>query len=83
MLYQIVRKFPDDILFEQEGPFISLYIPTNRHAPENKQDPIVYKNLLKNDRGLACTCICFKRCERKHERLTPDRGRYGIMEQHA
>ena len=47
MMYQIVNKFPDDILFEQEGPFISLYQPTNRHAPENKQDPIVYKNLLK------------------------------------
>ncbi len=26
---------------------ISLYIPTNRHSPENKQDPIVYRNLLK------------------------------------
>ena len=47
MTYQIVKKFPDDILFEQEGPFISLYLPTNRHSPENKQDPIVYKNLLK------------------------------------
>ena len=47
MMYQIVNKFPDDILFEQEGPFISLYQPTNRHAPENKQDPIVYRNLLK------------------------------------
>ena len=47
MRYQIVREFPNDILYEQEGPFISLYLPTNRHAPENKQDPILYKNLLK------------------------------------
>jgi len=47
MNYQIVSKFPNDILFEQEGPFISLYLPTHRHAPENKQDTIVFKNLLK------------------------------------
>ena len=52
MLYQIVRKFPDNILFEQKGPFISLYLPTNRHAPENRQDPIVYKNLLKTIEAL-------------------------------
>lgn len=47
MEYQIASNFPNDILFEQEGPFISLYLPTHRHAPENKQDPIVFKNLLK------------------------------------
>ena len=47
MDYQIVSNFPNDILFEQEGPFISLYLPTYRHAPENKQDHIVFKNLLK------------------------------------
>lgn len=47
MDYQIVSEFPNDILFEQEGPFISLYLPTHRHAPENKQDAIAFKNLLK------------------------------------
>lgn len=47
MSHQIVNEFPHDILFEEEDPFISLYLPTNRHSPENKQDPIVYKNLLK------------------------------------
>ncbi len=47
MTYQVVTEFPNDILFEQEGPFISLYLPTHRHFPENKKDRIVYKNLLK------------------------------------
>lgn len=47
MDYQIASNFPNDIRFEQEGPCISLYLPTFRHAPENKQDPIVFKNLLK------------------------------------
>jgi len=47
MTYDLIKEFPDDILFEQESPFISLYLPTNRYDPENKQDVIVYKNLLK------------------------------------
>lgn len=47
MAYQIVKEFPNDILFEQEGPFVSIYLPTIRFIPENKKDPIVYKNLLK------------------------------------
>ena len=47
MAYQIVTEFPNDILYEQEGLFVSLYLPTTRHIPENKKDPIVYKNLLK------------------------------------
>lgn len=47
MTYQIVNEFPHEILFEGEGPFISLYLPTSRFSPEKKQDPIVYKNLLK------------------------------------
>jgi hypothetical protein len=47
MTYELVKAFPDQILFKQEGPFISLYLPTHRHEPENKQDPIVYKHLLK------------------------------------
>ena len=47
MTYQIVNEFPHDILFEEDAPFISLYLPTNRISPAKKQDPIVYKNLLK------------------------------------
>jgi len=30
-----------------EPPCISLYQPTNRHYPENRQDPILFRNLVK------------------------------------
>ncbi len=30
-MYEIVKDFPDAIIFEEEGPFISLYQPTHRH----------------------------------------------------
>lgn len=42
--------FHDDLrefLVEHEGPRLSLYMPTHRHYPDNLQDPIRYKNLLK------------------------------------
>lgn len=47
MLYEIVHQFPDDMIFEEEGPFISLYQPTHKHFPDNRQDPIVFKNLIR------------------------------------
>jgi hypothetical protein len=47
MLYEIVNLFPEDMIKDQEGPFVSLYQPTNKSFPENKQDLIVFKNLLK------------------------------------
>lgn len=46
MLYEIVNDFPQEIIYEKEGPCISLYQPTHRHRPENKQDPIRFKNLI-------------------------------------
>ncbi len=49
MLYKIVNDFPPhEILEAQEAPFISLYQPTHRHRPENKQDLIRFKNLIQN-----------------------------------
>ena len=45
-MYEIVKDFPDAIIFEEEGPFISLYQPTHRHSPGSKQDSIVFKNLI-------------------------------------
>ncbi|MCF6460688.1 hypothetical protein C3E88_06460 [Clostridium sp. Cult3] len=45
-MYEIVNDFPNEILNAQEAPFISLYQPTHRHRPENKQDLIRYKNLV-------------------------------------
>ncbi len=31
----------------RQPPYLSLYLPTHRHHPENQQDPIRYKNLMK------------------------------------
>lgn len=47
MLYEVVKDFPHEIIHEQDGPFISLYQPTHRYRPENKQDVIRFKNLIK------------------------------------
>jgi hypothetical protein len=47
MMYEIVKEFPNDIIFEESEPCISLYQPTHRYSPENKQDPIVFKNLIR------------------------------------
>lgn len=35
------------LLAVQEPPCISLYQPTHRHRPDNQQDPIRYRNLLR------------------------------------
>ncbi len=45
--FKIVSDFPHEILNEAEAPFISLYQPTHRHRPDNKQDVIRFKNLVK------------------------------------
>lgn len=47
MLYEIVHHFPKDMNFKEDGPLISLYQPTHRSFPDNKQDTIVFKNLLR------------------------------------
>ncbi len=46
-MYKIVKEFPNDIIFEESIPCISLYQPTHRYSPGNKQDPIVFKNLIR------------------------------------
>lgn len=46
-MYEIVKEFPNAIIFEENNPCISLYQPTHRYSPENKQDPIVFKNLIR------------------------------------
>lgn len=45
-MYKIVNEFPHELLNATEGPFISLYQPTHRYSPENKQDVILFKNLV-------------------------------------
>ena len=47
MLFEIVKDFPNAIIFEEQDPCISLYQPTYRYSPENKQDPIVFKNSIR------------------------------------
>lgn len=46
MLYEIVNDFPNDIMYKEKGPFISLYQPTHRHGPDNEQDTIRFRNLI-------------------------------------
>ena len=46
MLYEIVNEFPNDIINEEKGLSISLYQPTHRYRPENKQDVIRFENLI-------------------------------------
>lgn len=36
-----------ELLTDPEPPCVSLYQPTHRHHPDNQQDPIRYRNLLK------------------------------------
>ncbi len=43
----LVDDYPTDILLAHEPPRISLYQPTHRHHPENQQDPIRFRNLVK------------------------------------
>ena len=47
MLYEIANRFPQDMIFKEDGPLISLYQPTHKSFPDNKQDTIVFKNLLR------------------------------------
>ena len=47
MLYEIIKDFPNDIIYEGHFPCISLYQPTYRYSPDNKRDPIVFRNLVR------------------------------------
>jgi hypothetical protein len=42
-----MNELPEQTLLEQNEIMISLYQPTHRHAPENKQDPVLFSNLLR------------------------------------
>lgn len=50
MLYEIKNRFSLSDIRELNGPVISLYQTTHRSYPENKQNIIVYKNLLREVR---------------------------------
>jgi len=44
---QITTAQITELLTDHEPPCASLYQPTHRHHPENQQDPIRYRNLLR------------------------------------
>jgi hypothetical protein len=46
MTYKIVKNFPQDLPFDKEGPFISIYQTTQVH-PFDKGNIITFKNLMK------------------------------------
>ena len=39
--------FAEELLKVSEPPCLSLYQPTHRHHPENQQDPIRFRNLVR------------------------------------
>ena len=43
----LANDFPDVILAERQGPFLSLYQPTHRTFPERQQDSVRFRNLVK------------------------------------
>ena len=45
-MYEIVKDFPTEFIFEEGYPCISIYQNTHRHAPENLDDAINFKNSI-------------------------------------
>lgn len=43
----LANDYAGGLLHAHEPPCLSLYQPTHRHRPQNQQDPIRYRNLLK------------------------------------
>lgn len=46
-MYQLTTDHLLALLTEHESPCISLYQPTSRHHPDNQQDPIRFRNLIR------------------------------------
>lgn len=47
LMNSLTQDYPDVLLREQEPPCLSLYQPTHRQHPENVQDPIRFRNLVR------------------------------------
>ena len=45
-MYEIVKEFPNEIIFDPKGACVSLYQTTHKSSPENLQDQIRFKNLI-------------------------------------
>jgi hypothetical protein len=46
-MYSLTSDYAAELLGACDPPCISLYQPTHRHHPENQQDPIRFRNLIK------------------------------------
>ncbi len=46
-MVQLANDFPVELLGPQHPPCLSLYQPTHRRHPDNQQDPIRFRNLVK------------------------------------
>ena len=47
-MYSLANDYASGLLTSREPPCLSLYQPTHRHYPDNQQDPIRYRNLIKS-----------------------------------
>ena len=47
-MYNIIKTLDHSIFTSQNGPFISLYQPAHRGAPQSEKDIIQFKNLTKD-----------------------------------
>jgi len=57
-MHQFTADHLTALLAVHEPPCISLYMPTHRVHPDNQQDPICYRNLLKEmDTSLRMKCL--------------------------
>lgn len=45
-MYEIVKDFPNEFIFAEGHPCISIYQLTHRHAPENMEDGTAFKNTI-------------------------------------
>lgn len=46
-MHSLAHDYPAGLLAEREAPCLSLYQPTHRQHPDNAQDPVRFRNLLK------------------------------------
>ncbi len=53
MKYHLTQQFPNDFLLEPKGSALSIYQTTHPTIPDNEQDPIRFKNLVKEAREQA------------------------------
>ena len=46
-MHALAEDYRSGLLTAQEAPCLSIYQPTHRYAPDNRQDPIRFRNLVK------------------------------------